>query len=85
MAKESKTLTAEQKEKIRRKDEALLSEAKKTEAVNKAQVEKLIAEGEAYLKAHYKTEYLDRIKASGAAGSCRSDLFQESGSSEGGA
>ena len=66
MAKESKTLTAEQKEKIRRKDEALLSEAKKTEAVNKAQVEKLIAEGEAYLKAHYKTEYLDRIKASGA-------------------
>ena len=47
MAKESKTLTAEQKEKIRRKDEALLAEAKKTEAANKAQVEKLIAEGEA--------------------------------------
>ena len=66
MAKESKTLTAEQKEKIRRKEEARLSEAKKTEAANKAQVEKLIAEGEAYLKAHYKTEYLDRIKASGA-------------------
>ncbi len=66
MAKESKTLTAEQKEKIRKKDEALLSEAKKTEAANKAQVEKLIAEGEAYLKAHYNTEYLDKIKASGA-------------------
>jgi len=64
--KESKTLTAEQKEKIRSRDEGLLADAKKVEAANKAEVDRLVAEGEAYLKAHYKSEYLDKIRESAA-------------------
>ena len=64
IAKENKTLSKAQRDKIIENSKKELKNKKKVEADNKEEIKKLIAEAEDYLAKHYKKDYYDVVNNS---------------------